>query len=296
MIVVTTPTGAIGQQVLRQLVDAGEPVRVIVREPSRLPAGIVEKIEVVAGSHDDADVVERALAGADSIFLNVPPVPHTADVVATYLDFTRPACEAFRRSGGGRVVVVTALGRGTPMAGNAGMVTASLRKDDLIAESGVACRALAMPSFMDNMLRQVEPIRSKGVFVSPLRGDLKVPHCATRDIADAAVRLLRDPSWSGQAEVPLLGPEDLSFEEIADIMSEVLGKPVRFEQVPLEAYRARFIAQGATEAFADGMADMMAAKIAGLDNAAPRTPESTTPTSFRTWCEYALKPAVLAAG
>ena len=151
-----------------------------------------------------------------------------------------------------------------------------------------------MPSFMDNALRQVEAIATTGVFVSPLPGDLRVPHCATRDIAAAAVRLLRDPSWSGQGELPLLGPEDLSFAEVAGIMSEVLGKPVRFEQVPLEAYRARFIAMGASEAFADGMADMMAAKIAGLDNAALRTPQSATPTSFRTWCEEGLKPAMLA--
>jgi hypothetical protein len=41
------------------------------------------------------------------------------------------------------------------------------------------------------------------------------------------------------------------------------------------------------------VADMMAAKNECLDNAAPRTPQSTTPTSFRQWCEEVLKPAVL---
>ena len=39
--------------------------------------------------------------------------------------------------------------------------------------------------------------------------------------------------------------------------------------------------------------DMMVAKDQGLDNAEPRTPQSTTPTSFRLWCEEVLKPAVL---
>ena len=43
-----------------------------------------------------------------------------------------------------------------------------------------------------------------------------------------------------------------------------------------------------------GMLDMAAAKNNGLDNAEPRTPQSTTPTSFRQWCENVLKPAVLA--
>lgn len=39
--------------------------------------------------------------------------------------------------------------------------------------------------------------------------------------------------------------------------------------------------------------DMALAKNAGLDNAEPRTPEASTPTSFRSWCEVVLKPAVL---
>jgi len=51
---------------------------------------------------------------------------------------------------------------------------------------------------------------------------------------------------------------------------------------------------GMSEAMAQGTLDMMVAKNEGLDNAEPRTPASTTPTSFRQWCEAVLKPAVLA--
>jgi hypothetical protein len=49
-----------------------------------------------------------------------------------------------------------------------------------------------------------------------------------------------------------------------------------------------------SEAMAQATVDMIVAKDQGLDNAEPRTPESTTPTSFRHWCEEVLKPAVLA--
>jgi hypothetical protein len=76
-------------------------------------------------------------------------------------------------------------------------------------------------------------------------------------------------------------------------MSDVLGKPVRFQQIPGEAYKARLTEHGMSEAMAQGMVDMMAAKNEGLDNAEPRTRQSTTPTSFRKWCEEVLKPAVL---
>ncbi len=293
MIVVTAPTGTIGQQVLEHIVDSGEPIRVIARDPSRLPARIRQQVDVVQGSHGEIDVVNQAFAGADAVFWLVPPDPHAESVEAAYVDFTRPAADAITSQGVKRVVDITALGRGLPVAEHAGFVTASLAMDDLIASTGVNFRALTMPSFMDNMLRQAEPIKNQGEFFSPISGDRTLPACATRDIAAAAAKLLLDPSWSGQGHVAVLGPEDLSFNDMARIMSEVLGTPVRYQQIPFEAYTSRFIELGMSEAMAQGMTDMAAAKDNGLDNAEPRTPENTTPTSFRQWCEEVLKPAIL---
>lgn len=290
MIVITTPTGAIGRQVLQHVLESGEPVRVVAREPAHLPAHVRERVEVVTGSHGDSGVVERAFPGADAVFWLPPPNPRAARVEEGYQEFAGPACEVFRRGEVGRVVGISALGRG--VAENAGLVSASLAMDDLIAGTGVSYRALTLPSFMDNLLRQAESIRSQGVFVSPISGDLRSPTCATRDIAAAAARLLLDRSWSGQGEVPVLGPEDLSFNEMAAIMSEVLGRPVRFQQIPGEAFKARLMEFGSSEAMAQATLDMMNAKNNGLDNAEPRTPESASPTTFRQWCDEVLKPVV----
>ncbi len=67
-IVVTTPTGRIGHQVLDNVLDSTEAIRVIVRDPSRLSPRVRERVEVVQGSHDDLDVVTKAFAGADCVF------------------------------------------------------------------------------------------------------------------------------------------------------------------------------------------------------------------------------------
>jgi uncharacterized protein YbjT (DUF2867 family) len=292
MIVVTTPTGTIGRQVLENLLDSGEPIRVVARDPSRLLPQARGRVEVVQGSLDDIDVVNQAFAGADSVFWLAPPDFQAESVEAAYVDFTRPACEAFKTQAVKRVVGVTALGRG--VTDNAGYVTASLAMDDLIAGTGVSYRALTMPSFMDNILNQVEAIKSQGMFFSPISAERKLPTVATRDIAAVAAKLLLDDSWSGQESVAVLGPEDLSNDDMAQIMSEVLGKPVRFQQIPGEAFKAQLTGFGMSGAMAQGMLDMMVAKNEGLDNAVPRTPQSTTPTTFRQWCEDVLKPAVLA--
>jgi uncharacterized protein YbjT (DUF2867 family) len=292
MIVVTTPTGNIGRQVLLNLLESSEPIRVIARDPTGLPPQTHGRVEIVQGSHGDADVVGRAFAGADAVFWLVPADHRAESAQAAYVDFTRPACDAFRKHGVERVVGVSALGRGSVLAKNAGHVTASLKMDDLIAGAGVSYRALTMPSFMDNVLYQVESIRNQGLFSEATPGDLKAPTCATRDIAAVAAKLLLDPSWSGQDSVPVLGPEDLSFNDMAQIMSEVLGKPVRFQETPVEALRSRLAGAGYSAPMAQAMIDMMAAKNEGLFNAEPRTPQSTTPTSFRQWCEEVLRPVV----
>lgn len=293
MIVVTTPTGSLGRQVLPVLLDSGEPVRVIARDPSRLPGQVRDRAEVVQGSHGDPSVVDKALTGADTVFWVVPPPDlRTPSLDAAFAGFTRPACDALVRHGVRRVVSISALGRGFP--GTAGLVTASLAMEDLIAGTGVAHRALTMPAFMDNLLDHVPTIRDQGMLFSVVDGDRPLPTVASCDIAAVAARLLLDPAWIGQEGVPVLGPEDLSFDDIARIISEVLGRPVRYQRLAADEFRAAMTGAGMSEAMAQGMVDMLLAKNRGLDNAEPRTPESTTPTGFRSWCEEVLAPAVQA--
>ncbi|MET9365036.1 NAD(P)H-binding protein [Streptomyces sp. NPDC006632] len=300
MIVITAPTGQIGSQVLDTLLNGvpgsvpgpREDLRVIVRDPAKLPDSVRDSVDVVTGSHGDAEVVDAAFTGADAVFWLVPPNPRAASLDAAYSGFTRAAAKAFTAHAVGHVVGVSALGRGTPVAGRAGLVTASLAMDDLIASTGVAYRALANPGFMDNLLRHAASIRDEGVFTDTVAAGRAAPAAATRDIAAAAARLLLDRSWAGTGEVPVLGPEDLSADDMARIMSDVLGRPIRYARQSLDDFGAALTAAGLGSAFVDGYVDMMRAKDDGLDAGVRRTPHTESPTTFRTWCEEVLKPAV----
>ena len=292
MVVITTPTGNIGSQVLKDLLSNRESIRVIARDPNRLEPEARNRVEIVVGSHGDGAVVNRAFQDADSVFWVVPPDPRAASVETAYVDFARPAAKALRQQGVKRVVGVSALGRGTPWATHAGLATASFAMDDLIASSGVSYRALTMPSFMDNLLRQFEAITKNGVFALPIDGDRKLPSAATCDVARVAARLLLDHSWTGVASVPVLGPEDLSYNDMARALSEVLGRPVRFERISNDAFKARLMGRGMSDAMAQGNVDMWIAKGNGIDNAVKRTPESSTPTTFRDWAWQVLRPRV----
>ena len=292
MIVVTAPTANIGHRLVADLLAAGETLRLIARDPSKLSIEIRDRAEVVTGSHGDAAVVDRAFEGADAVFWLVPPSP-SLTLEQAYSDFTRPAADAIRRHAVRHVVSVTALGRGTPWQEKAGLVTASIRMDDMLMAAGASFRGLAMPSFMDNAARQAASIRERGEMTGPIHADRKAPATATRDMAAAAARLLADRSWSGQHDVPLLGPEDLSPQDMATIAGEVLGRDIRYRQVSWDAFEARFRSQGFSESFVRGYVDMYRAKDEGMDNVAERDASSHTPTTFRQWCEDELKPLLI---
>ena len=290
MIVVTTPTGNIGRHVVRHLLDAGEALRLIVRDPSKLAPEVRDRVEVVEGSHGDAAVVDRAFRGADAVFWLCPPTPAPTPAAAT-VDFARPGAEAMRRHGVAHIVAATTLGRDTPWQEHAGNATGSIHMVDLLRTTGAAVRGLALPAFMDNALRMVGTIR-QGWMAGPIAPDKKLPHTATRDTGAAAARLLVDRSWSGQEDVAVLGPEELSYADLATIVSEVTGHEVRYEHQSYDAYKEAAIARGLTDAFAQGFVDMLRAKEEGMDNVASRGTAIIGPTSFHQWVEEELQPAL----
>jgi uncharacterized protein YbjT (DUF2867 family) len=169
--------------------------------------------------------------------------------------------------------------------------------DDLLASTGAALRTLTIPSFMENVARQVEPIKNQGVFYDAVSPDLRLPTVATRDIASVAAKFLLDDTWTGQETIPVLGPEDLSMDDMAAIASDVVGFPVRYQRVAYEAFKDQLMGHGMSEPMAQAMVDMMVAKDHGLDLSVSRSPEAAieTPTTFRQWCEDTLKPAVRVA-
>ncbi|MET7301045.1 NAD(P)H-binding protein [Embleya sp. NPDC005575] len=297
MIVVTTPTGQIGRQVLDRLLDAPDRttagIRVIARDPARLSPRVRQHVEIVEGSHADPAVLTKACADADSVFWLVPPTQGADSVEGHFRAFTAPLCEQIAHGRVRRVVAVSTLGRG--VAENAGQISASLAMDEAIEATGVHYRALCAPFLMENLLGQVESIRDAGMFFLALTRDRVLRTCTSGDIAGTAARLLLDDTWTGQEDVPVVGPDDLSPEGMAQVASEVLERTIRVRQTGTADYKATAMRHGASEAWAQGLADMVQALddqgCYGID--APSTPESA-PTDFRRWCHDVLKPAVRA--
>lgn len=291
MIVITTPTGQIGHEVIRQLLAAGEPLRVIVRDPARLPEDIRSRVDVVQGSHSDPAVLEPALAGADSIFWLIPPDMSVEDVAGYYVQFTLPLTDAIKSGSVSHVVAVSTLGHGE--ASSAGHLSAALAMDELIRATSVSYRALANPFFLENILGQLPRLTGEGVLALANSADRPLPLVATRDIASAAATLLRDRSWHGQQRVPVISPDRLTPAQMTRTLGETLGREIRFEQLSLASYKQMLTGFGVSDGCAQALTDMVAAQNDGFYDAEWNAARSWAPTSLKAWCEEVLKPAAL---
>ncbi|MFH9354523.1 hypothetical protein [Kitasatospora sp. NPDC017646] len=188
----------------------------------------------------------------------------------------------------GHVVGVSSAGHGWPVP--AGVLSAAFAMDAELSASGAAYRALSMPFYMENLLRQLDAIREQGAFYLTCAGDLPLASIATRDIADTAAGLLADPSWTGQENLPVFGPDRLTPDGMAEVISQELGRPVAYRRMGIDDYASLLRSQGADDQAVKDLTEAFAAQEQGVYDADWATAEPTT-TDFRTWCRNVLKPA-----
>ena len=188
-----------------------------------------------------------------------------------------------------RVVAVSSLGRDYP--GRSGLLGAAFAMDTAIEATCIDYRALRMPYFMENLLAHVPAIAADGVVTLPSDVDRTLATVATRDISEVEAQMLLDADWSGQASVPVIGPDDLSPSAMADVITQVLGPEVRAVHVPSGQHKTTLVGHGLSEAWAQGLIDMTAAQDDGIYVAEAAASERT-PTTFAQWCRDTLEPAM----
>ena len=286
-ILITTPTGNIGRRIVRELLAPEFSVRVIVRDPARLPEEVRTQVKVIRGSLDDATTMRRALDGVEALFFCVPTESRQEmNVRGHYERFASAAAEAIRAARTPRVVTISAGGKGR--ARNAGPISALHAMEDILNKSGAAIRHLRCGMFMENILWQTQAIAEHGVLSYPMPGHIPIPMVAVTDIADVALRWLARRDWSGVASVAVHGPEDLSYSQVAAVVERVLERPVRYREVAANAYMQTLVGRGASVAYAQSLVAMFTELAAGIAQAEPRTFDTTTSTTLSEWVRQEL--------
>ncbi|MDB5928851.1 MAG: NmrA family transcriptional regulator [Polaromonas sp.] len=219
-ILITGASGAIGRQVVQQLVERGAAVRALVRDPSKttFPAGV----EVVQGDLLDVQALRRALGGVSTLFLLNGVVPDEFTQALVTLNLAREA-------GIDRIVYLSVVHSERYL--NVPHFAGKFGVERMLEQMEFGATILRPAYFMQNDLTVKDVVTGYGVYPMPI-GSKGLAMIDTRDIAEiAAIELLRRERAAGTlplSRINLVGPDTLTGSDVAGIWSAVLGRPINY--------------------------------------------------------------------
>jgi uncharacterized protein YbjT (DUF2867 family) len=230
MIVISGAAGKTGRAVIRALAARGKSVRAVVHRPQQ--ARLVEELgaqQVVVGDMRLEATMDRAVRGARAIY-HICPNVHPEEVA-----IGRAAIASARSAGVQHFVYHSVL---HPQIEAMPHHWLKLRVEERLFESGLNCTILQPAAYMQNVLAQWEHVLEQGVYSVPYAVDTRLGMVDLEDVAQAAAIVLTEPGHEG-ATYELAGAEALTQIEVAAILSQQLGRPVRAEAVPLGTWEKR---------------------------------------------------------
>lgn len=216
MILVTGATGRVGGSVVSQLLDKGESVRALVRDPRR--AALPDGLQIVGGDLADPASLGPALDGVDSVFLVWPTIA---------ADHAAPQAIAEIAKRAQRIVYLSSNGVSEDVT--EGILGSHAKLERLIEDSGVEWTFLRPGGFAANTLAWAEQIRAEGV-VRWVHGAARRALIHERDIAAVGVVALTEEGHDG-ARHTITGPEAITQFEQARAIGLAIGRTVRFEEI-----------------------------------------------------------------
>jgi len=244
VIVVTGASGNVGSALVAELRAAGHDVRAAYRSPERTAAALRAGTDAVTIDMSRPGTLPPALAGADAVFLLAPagqaqPGQERNVIEAAATGVTRMVKLSIWRADEGL----------TP--------TARWHRpgEEMLQSSGLAWTFLRPNFYMQNFTRQTATsIRQARSFTQPA-AHAPIAFVDAGDIARVAARVLTTPGHERRT-YDITGPQALTYEETAGILSDVLGETVRYTALPDGQAHADMLRAGLAPGHADALIEV----------------------------------------
>jgi uncharacterized protein YbjT (DUF2867 family) len=242
-ILVTGATGNVGRPLVTQLAAAGVEVRAVTRHPdtARFPTG-VKPVSTAADG----------LPGASAVFLNSRALG----------DELEPLVRQARHEGVTRLVALSAINADDDFSRQPSRFRGDRNKEveQLAVDSGLEWISLRPTVFITNFFGMWAPqIQASDVVNGPYASASTAP-IVDRDISAVAAKALLTDELVGQ-KIPLTGPQAFTNAEMVEVIGSVIGRSLRYQEVPAEFVRQRFIGLGFSEEFADAYIAFLEATV-----------------------------------
>ena len=242
MILITGASGNVGSEVLRQAAAAKLNIRAVYQSPDKArtaPAAV----ETVLMDYTRPETIRAALRGIEKVFLVGPPASNLAELEGNLVNQAK-------RSDVQHIVKLSALG------GRKAMFPGLHRdSEEEIEASGIAYTFLRPNGFMQNLVNyNSETIKTQNAFYAA-QGSGAVSHIDIRDIAAVAVKVLSGGGHEGKP-YSLTGPEALTNAQIAEKLSRLLGRSIRYVDIPPDDFKKSLLTAGMPEWSVNALLDL----------------------------------------
>jgi (4-alkanoyl-5-oxo-2,5-dihydrofuran-3-yl)methyl phosphate reductase len=273
MIFITGITGNVGGELARLLVESGQRVRGLTRDPSKARASL-SNVELVRGDIAQPSSYAPHLAGVEQAFFMTESGAQMADHATQF-------CDEARRAGVRHVVALSSGTIAIEKASAIGRWHHAL--EDAVNASNISATFLRPGNFASNALRWAGMIRSQGAVFHPYPDGRSAP-IDPRDIAAAAFVALGDPARRGQT-LQLTGPAKLSTRDQVQTIATALAREIRVVEVPEVGARKGMLGSGMSETMADAILELARASANDIEPLSPAVRDLTgrEPRTFAAW-------------
>ncbi|GGR39654.1 uncharacterized protein YbjT (DUF2867 family) [Nocardioides luteus] len=285
-IAVTTPRGNVGRHLTHMLVRAGVRPTLLTRHPEDISAALAEHVDPVRADSCEPEQVVAATAGVDALYWVNPPAG-SPDPIADHRRATESVIAAVEANRIGRVVFQSSVG--AEKRHGAGDIDGLAETEVALDGCGADVTHLRCGYFFTNLLFEAESVGA-GLLQTVLPLDAPMSWVAPRDIAEVAALTLLNSEWGGRRVQAVHGPEDLTWAQVAAILTEEVGHEVRVERIADEQMREQYLRAGMPPAMAEAMLGMSTGLRDGFEPEQERSTATTTPTRLRSWISEELVP------
>lgn len=272
MILITGATGNIGKELIPILIESGQSIRILVRDERKV-AHLDPCVERAVADLDKPETLVPAVKGAERLFLVTYETQQDINVI-----------EAARQAGAQQIVKLSTL-EATDHAIQVGKW--HYEREELIRASGLDWTFLRPGMFMSNTIEWWgDSIKGQGRVFFPGVKKGSVAPIDPRDVARVAALALTEPGHIGQS-YELTGAELFTIGELVKVISQVLGKPIQYVDIPPIAAKLFMLNSGMDKTLVNALMEMLAALRRNEGAIVTETVSQLTgqpPRTFESWC------------
>lgn len=291
MFVVLGSTGNTGVAAVKTLRAKGAKVRAVGRDAAKIQEVLGGGVEPFVADIYDTASLAKAFEGAEGVYVMIPPRLKEPELLASGAKMSDAIAAALKASAVKRVVALSSIGAQHDK--NTGPILAVHDLEQkLTTVEGKHFLVLRPAAFMENFLMLTSLIKSMGFMAGGIKGSVKMPMIAARDIGEVAANALIAGDFTGTEIRELHGQRDISFDEAAHAIGAEIGKPkLSYQNFPSFMVEQALKQMGLSGKTASLMTEMTDAANDGLLNPTqPRSEKTTTPTSIEAWAKEVFAP------